>query len=156
MSASEVNEYVRASLPDWRAELEERNIIAAAVEEEEEDHVNDNNNREGHATYQQPHEQKRGGGRREELLNTAPPSFEVYAHLEAVTDSALEPTQEVLARRASAVFHSRASTGYSSEGPLRERGWAEWLFLSRRLTTDSSLMRATVYNEPEEHEEPRA
>ena len=35
MSASEVNEYVRASLPDWRAEFEERSIIAAVTAEEE-------------------------------------------------------------------------------------------------------------------------
>jgi hypothetical protein len=32
-------------------------------------------------------------------------------------------------------------------GPLRERGWAEWLQLSRHLTTDSNLIDASIYNE---------
>jgi hypothetical protein len=95
MAASEVNEYVRASLPEWRAELEERTAAAAnaaadATEDAaEDDDANANahhehehsHDREQHATQQQ----RQHRARRRELVHTmgstSVPSFEVFAHL---------------------------------------------------------------------------
>jgi|AntAceMinimDraft_5_1070358.scaffolds.fasta_scaffold52893_2 hypothetical protein len=91
MTASKVNEYVLASLPEWRAALEERSAAAAAAAS------NGDGDEDNDDTPQTQLDEAALQPSQLCLRGCDAHGLEVFAHLEAVTDSGLEPAPEVLA-----------------------------------------------------------